>query len=85
MRLIIAIEIGEGESYSAEAPFSESDLMKTPGKLADTFAAPMFKALLEAFEEPKAETHKERMAQLDRATKRSIEFFRQRQKAPLNS
>lgn len=79
MRLIIAIEVEEGENYSAEAPFTESDLLKAPGKLAEQFGQPMFKALLAGFEEELPETHKERMKVLDRGVKRSIAAFRARQ------
>ena len=85
MRLIIAIEIEEGENYAAEAPFTEADLMKSPGKLAELFAQPMFRQLLQAFEEQLPDDREARNRIINSGIKRSIECFRERQKPRLDA
>jgi hypothetical protein len=80
MRLVIAIELEEGENVAAQVPFTESDLMKSPGKIAEMFAQPMIRQLLQAFEEELPADREARNRIINRGIKRSVEAFRERHK-----
>lgn len=78
MRLIVAIEIEDGENFSAEMPLTIQQLQWPLGKMAEKLGQPLLKAVLEGFDEPLPEDAAARRKALERGVKRSIEAFRAR-------
>ena len=85
MRLLITLEIEDGDSITAQTQFREVDLHKSASQIADKFCIQMVKALLAEFEEPVPDSHADRMRQLERGVRRGIEHYRRRHPQALDA